>query len=85
MALFFYSSLALSGSLMLIKSVLLQEGNYVSFLVPGGWVSAQQKGLLLVLWFYSQGGNRYGQEYLISYGLHENWEKNGADEQLSAR
>lgn len=52
--------------------MLLQEGKNVSALVPGGWVSAQGRELGLVLWLYSQGENEHGQEYLISYALHEN-------------
>lgn len=67
------------------ESELLQEGKNVSALVPGAWVSAQRRGLVLVLWLCHQGGNEQGQECLISYGLHENWEEDGADDQLSAK
>lgn len=62
----------LSGFIRVPESELLQEGKNVSALVPGGWVSAEGRGLVLVLWLYNQGGNEQGQEYLISYALHKN-------------
>lgn len=62
----------LSRFIRVPESVLLREGKNVSALVPGGWASAQGRELVLVLWLYSQGGNEHGQEYLISYALHEN-------------
>lgn len=43
------------------------------------------RGVMLFLWLCNPCGNEHGQKYLISYALHENWEENGADNQLGAR